>query len=325
MNKLLSLILPIYNVEKYLARCFESIYSQGVDENIFEVIAVIDGSPDNSIAVAEEYAMTHKNLIVLEQANGGVSTARNKGIEIAIGESIMFVDPDDSLLPDSLPMIIECIRGTHNDLTIMRSFYDNSNDEIFAWNNRIKCNTIYTGIEAYNNGYTRGSIWGVVYSKEFLLTNNLRFPLHIKNSEDAIFFMLCQIKAKGVQFADIKTYSVLTRDGSASQDMREERISLWFNALEYIKELKEKVLKDSNEVSMADGLTYAIISDITKNSIKAMGAPAKSFLYSHNIKQYLPICKESIRHSKSIHKIMKMIINTSFHLFYCILYIRYKK
>ena len=117
----------------------------------------------------------------------------------------MFVDPDDSLFPESLPKIIECIKESHKDLIILRSFYDNSSNEIFAWNNGIKCDTIYTGIEAYNNGYTRGSIWGVVYSKDFLLANDLRFPLNIKNSEDAIFFMLCQIKAKRVQFSDIKT------------------------------------------------------------------------------------------------------------------------
>lgn len=323
--KRLSLILPIYNVEEYIEKCFDSIFSQGVDEQFFEVIAVIDGSPDNSINIIKGYAQKHHNIVIVDKENGGVSSARNIGIETAEGEYIMFVDPDDTLLPDSMTKILNIINKKEIELLILRSFYDDSCKEVFGWNKRIDCNIIYTGLEAYNKGYTRGSIWGVVYNKVFLMNNYLRFPLDIKNSEDAIFFMQCQIRAKKMQFADIRTYSVFTRAGSASQDMRKERIALWFNALDYITELKHKELKNSTETSMADGLIYAIISDITKNSIKTMGQDAKKFLNEHSIKKYLPICKENIQHSQSIHKIMKMIINTSFNMFYLISYIRYKK
>ena len=163
-----------------------------------------------------------------------------------------------------------------------------------------------------------------MYNKEFLCRNKLEFELHIKNSEDAIFFMKCQIKAETFHFADIKTYSLFTRSGSASQDMRKERISLWFNALEHIKELKHAELKSNIEISIADGLIYAIISDITKNSIKTMGWKAKKFLLEHNVKGFLPICKENVNRSSKANYIMKRIINTSFTIYFCISYFRYK-
>ena len=78
----LSLILPIYNVEEYIPKCLDSIYAQGLDEENFEVISVVDGSPDNSIDVVNEHSKRHKNLVVIDTENGGVSSARNKGIEV---------------------------------------------------------------------------------------------------------------------------------------------------------------------------------------------------------------------------------------------------
>lgn len=320
---LVSIIIPIYNVEEYLVRCFDSIYSQGVNEDIFEVIAVIDGSPDNSIDITKEYARNHKNLIVIEKENGGVSSARNKGMDVATGEHIMFIDPDDSLLPNCLSSILSKIDKQKTDLIILRSFVG-TEQERYPWIGTFETDKIYTGLEVYEKGYTRGSIWAVVYSRNFLMSNNLYLPLNIKNSEDSIFFMQCQIAAEKVLFADIKAYSITERPGSASRSMNETRLILWFKALEYIKELKKEKQYKGLEKSIADGLTYSILSDITNNSIKLMGWKAKRFLISNKIKEFRPICNKNIKHSLLINKIMKHILNNSFNLFFCISYIRYK-
>ena len=88
-----SIIVPIYNVEKYLSKCIESILSQTY-KNI-EIILVDDGSPDNSPQICDEYAKKDDRIIVIHKANGGVSSARNAGIDIATGKYIGFVDPDD--------------------------------------------------------------------------------------------------------------------------------------------------------------------------------------------------------------------------------------
>ena len=125
-------------------------------------------------------------------------------------------------------------------------------------------------------------------------------------------------------FLDIDTYMVFTRPGSASQEMSKERLSLWFNTLKLIKDFKNNNAKRQVEIAMADGLIYSIISDITKNSIKTMGWKAKKFLLEHNVKGFLPICKENVNRSSKANYIMKRIINTSFTIYFCISYFRYK-
>lgn len=320
----LSLILPIYNVEKYIPRCLDSIYTQGLDENEFEIIAVIDGSPDRSINIVNEYSKQHKNIVVIDKENGGVSSARNMGIKVAKGEYIMFVDPDDTLIPESLKKIYTSLEIQEVDIAVLRSYNTDGNIEQFRWKNRIKEKEIYTGIDVYKKGYTRGGVWGVVYNKRFLTNNNLEFPLNIKNSEDAFFFMQCQIKANSMIFFDIDTYLVFTRPGSASQEMSKERLSLWFNTLKLIKDFKNNNAKRQIEITMADGLTYSIISDITKNAIRTMGWNAMKFLLEHNVNDFLPICKENVNRSSNATYIMKKIINISFTIFFCISYLRYK-
>lgn len=89
----ISIIVPVYNVEKYLARCLDSIINQTLKE--IEIILVNDGSKDNSQKIIEEYAKKDERIIIINKENGGLSDARNKGLEIASGEYIAFIDSDD--------------------------------------------------------------------------------------------------------------------------------------------------------------------------------------------------------------------------------------
>lgn len=320
----LSLVLPIYNVEKYISKCLDSIYSQSLNEKDFEVIAIIDGSPDNSIDIVNEHSKLHCNLVVIDKENGGVSSARNRGIEVAKGDYIMFIDPDDILIQGSLKSVCTSIEEKCIDIAVLRSYSNNKDKEEFAWKHKIETKIISSGIEIYEKGYTRGGVWGVVYNRTFIIDNQLEFPLNIKNSEDAFFFMQCQIKAKRMTFLDIDTYLVITRQDSASQEMSKERISLWFNTLKLINKFKHDTSRNEIEIAMADGLAYSIISDITKNAIKTMGWEAKEFLLHHSINEYLPICQENIKRSSKSNYIMKRIINFSFSAFFFMSYIRYK-
>lgn len=320
----LSLVLPIYNVEKYISKCLDSIYSQSLNEKDFEVIAIIDGSPDNSIDIVNEHSKLHSNLVVIDKENGGVSSARNRGIEVAKGDYIMFIDPDDILIQGSLKSVCTSIEEKCIDIAVLRSYSNNKDKEEFAWKHKIETKIISSGIEIYEKGYTRGGVWGVVYNRTFIIDNQLEFPLNIKNSEDAFFFMQCQIKAKRMTFLDIDTYLVITRQDSASQEMSKERISLWFNTLKLINKFKHDSSRNEIEIAMADGLAYSIISDITKNAIKTMGWEAKEFLLHHSINEYLPICQENIKRSSKSNYIMKRIINFSFSAFFFMSYIRYK-
>lgn len=107
MNKapLISIIIPIYKVEKYISETLESIYKQEFDENEIEVICVNDGTPDNSMQIVNEFATNHTNLHVTNQENQGLSCARNAGLRIAQGDYVWFVDSDDKVAEQSLKQL----------------------------------------------------------------------------------------------------------------------------------------------------------------------------------------------------------------------------
>ena len=103
----LSIIVPVYNVEKYVRTCIESIYRQGLDENRFELIIINDGTKDKSMEVIADIIQQHSNIIVIEQENQGVSVARNRGIECARGEFLLIIDSDDLLIDYSIKPLLE--------------------------------------------------------------------------------------------------------------------------------------------------------------------------------------------------------------------------
>lgn len=321
--KMLSIILPIYNVEQYLAQCLNSIYTQNVDEELFEVIAVIDGSPDESLKIAENYAQLHKNIIVINKDNGGVSSARNKGIELAKGEYIMFVDPDDTLMSDSLWQVMKKIKIHQADMFIFRSFNDGTKKERFSWKDCFDENRCFSGEEVFKKWGIRGAVWGAAYNRQFWLKNSLSFPLNIKNSEDYILFAQCQMKAQRIMFCDVMLYSVFFRNDSASHDITPQRIVHWFEALKLTKDIKFKCTQEI-ELAIIDSVHYSILSSIINNSVKVLDWQAISFLEEHRIKDFLPVSKASIKYSSMSNKLMKYILNYSFPLFFIITYLRNK-
>ncbi|MGI6536370.1 MAG: glycosyltransferase [Eggerthellaceae bacterium] len=103
----LSIVIPLYNSKDYFPHCLDSIYNQGLDENLFEVIVVDDGSNDGVEVFADEAASAHSNMRVLHQANtGSPSIPRNRGLEMAAGKYVFFCDSDDAFLPGSLEKMI---------------------------------------------------------------------------------------------------------------------------------------------------------------------------------------------------------------------------
>ena len=117
----LSIIVPLYNSEKYLPKCLDSLLNQDIPEQDYELILVDDGSPDGSREIAEEYASRHSNIIVLTQSNKGTSGARNTGIRRACGRYLCFVDPDDFILENSFSVLIR--RMEEQNLDVLRFGY----------------------------------------------------------------------------------------------------------------------------------------------------------------------------------------------------------
>ena len=125
---LVSIIIPVYKVEKYLPNCIESILRQTFKD--FELILVDDGSPDNCGEICEEYAQKDSRIKVVHQPNGGLSAARNSGIDIAKGDYLTFIDSDDFVFPHYLEILVKLCQENDADMSVCSSVRCSSNDSL---------------------------------------------------------------------------------------------------------------------------------------------------------------------------------------------------
>ena len=114
MDKLVSVVIPVYNVEKLISRCVDSVLNQTYKN--LEIILVDDGSPDNSVEVIDGYIEKYQNIKLINQPNLGVCVARNTGFENAVGKYVWFVDPDDYIAPNCLGGILSALDENNADL-----------------------------------------------------------------------------------------------------------------------------------------------------------------------------------------------------------------
>lgn len=173
---LVSVVLPIYNVENYLNRCIESVVKQTY-KNI-EIILVDDGSPDNCPQICEEWAKKDRRIRVIHKKNGGLSDARNAGIEIACGQYITFIDSDDFVDEDFISYLFKLIKDNNADISICEYRYISERGKLY--NHPI--NTEEIRILSQKDGLKEllqmkiysNSAWGKLYKTEHF--NDIRYP-----------------------------------------------------------------------------------------------------------------------------------------------------
>lgn len=193
----ISIIVPIYNVEKYLVKCLDSIESQ-VFRN-FEVILVNDGSTDNSPNICDEYCEKYDHFQVIHKKNEGLGFARNTGIEKAIGEYVVFIDSDDYVDDNFLSELYNKIKDTNSD-TCLGGFKRVDNYGNVKYKERYE-EKVYSGRDVYSKLFPkmlgsspeksdsiRMSVWNAIYSIDIIKKNNIRFPSEREFiSEDIVF------------------------------------------------------------------------------------------------------------------------------------------
>lgn len=183
-NPLFSIIVPIYDVERYLTQCIESVLAQ--DYSNYELILVDDGSPDNSIDICVKYAKQYSNIVVIHKINGGLSDARNAGIQIARGEYLMFLDSDDywegtNILSDLANISKENPDLITYDLTF--SYKDNKKEHYPISKDGLSGNYITDFYLLTNRNIYRPSACNKVIKRKIIIDNQLFFPKG-KNHED---------------------------------------------------------------------------------------------------------------------------------------------
>lgn len=204
MHRKVSVIIPVYKVEKYLKRCIESVVNQSY-KNI-EIILVNDGSPDKCGEICDAYARIDSRIKVIHKENGGLSSARNAGLDIASGEYIMFVDSDDWISEDTLEKLNRYIEKGYDIINFKFRFAKEKTENIIKLNDKIKdsyeCNLL-SYIDKLFSGELDFFIWNKLYKKD--LFTEVRFP-EGRNYEDLATIYKLYFKAKNIIVTDYTLY-----------------------------------------------------------------------------------------------------------------------
>lgn len=176
-NELISIVVPVYNAENYLEKCINSIIGQTYRN--LEIILIDDGSNDNSLSICEKFALQDNRIKVFHQNNGGVASARNKGLSEASGEFIAWVDSDDSTEPEYIEKLYNAVKEYNADISIALKQYK---EQIKYIQSREKI------VQEYLMGNLTAYLWSTLARRA--LYNELRFE-QLKIGEDAL--MLCRI------------------------------------------------------------------------------------------------------------------------------------
>lgn len=251
-NPTISIIVPVYNVEKYLDRCIQSILNQTFKD--FELILVDDGSTDNSGFICEKYKEMDNRIVVIHKENGGLSSARNTGLDIAIGKYIGFVDSDDYINENMYEILYN--EAIKNNSDVVVSDFEKVCENKEHINYKLDKYEIenYNNIEALNQLFESKNVifivaWNKLYKRQIF--NNLRYE-EGKIYEDEFIIHKILYESKITTFIDLKLYYYVQRENSITQSKFSVKNLMAIEAMEdriqFFKKMKKIDLMQKSEV-----------------------------------------------------------------------------
>lgn len=208
----LSIVIPVYNAEKYLQECLDSCLNQDLSPDQYEIVCVNDGSTDNSSQILSNYENKYSNIVVVNQSNKGVSTARNIGIETAKGEYIWFIDADDFISDELLKDLYEKYYCKNYDMVLLGAYLFTeslSADETEQYKN---------GTLRPNQAVQNECITMRLIKKDYIKSHNLRFHKKIAYGEDSLFNYMLFVYKPRVTIFDKLGYFYRIHSGSAMRN-----------------------------------------------------------------------------------------------------------
>lgn len=236
-NELISVVVPIYNVEEYLSNCIDSILNQ--DYSNLEIILVDDGSTDNSGEISDKYAQNNKNITVIHKNNGGLSSARNAGLKKSNGKYIIFIDSDDWIDTKMISTLYDLIKNNNAEIAICGFLRTDGSDDKIQDNSKAKNIKTYTNMEAMLQLYNKECLtefvvaWNKLYN--IRLFNDIEYP-EGKIHEDEFTTYKLFYKSKNIVYTDEKLYNYrITPNSIMNKAFNKNRLY----ALEAFKERTE--------------------------------------------------------------------------------------
>lgn len=250
-----SVVLPIYKVEKYLARCIESVLSQTFSD--FELILVDDGSPDKCPEICDEYAKKDSRIIVVHKENGGLVSARQAGVKIARGEYVLNLDSDDAIENHTLQTAYDIIKSTNSDIvTFSVKHYINgkTGDAIHCgvdeglYSGETLENVIYSKLLADKNmKHIAYFLSGKIIRSSIAIPNQLKVSTKISLGEDVLSIVPCFLQAQNVYVSHDPVYLYTMREDSMSVSSFTRQMSQLNVLIKELKQIDISKIKDGRE------------------------------------------------------------------------------
>lgn len=329
-KKLVSIIVPVYNVEKYLRRCVESI----IDQTYYnlEIILVDDGSTDKSGVFCDKYARKDSRVIVHHQENQGVSVARNKGIELATGDWIMFVDGDDWLAKDTFEKITHRIDESVDVCLFTYAKVYSQRKDIIGYkgkkNKLSKEDFIIFQKWIFNQylfkeDYAISSPWCKVYRKEFIKKYNIQFDKEIKIGEDKLFNLKVFEYAEKGMYIDECFYNYRINEASRINRYSPNTVKNIETMLEAMQNFLDKYEKNKEfdevyNIRISMSMMYYVLLDLcNSNNKKSYQERKRDFFQIVQKKRYATALKNV---KSSIFPIRQRVLFVfiKYKLFFCI-------
>ncbi len=331
LEPFLSIIVPIYNVpERYLRKCIESLINQTFKD--IEILLIDDGSTDNSSLICDEYSASNENITTIHKENGGLSSARNKGVREASGKYIMFVDGDDWINPESCEVLHNCFNNNDVDLIMfcMSKDYEESTTPYLYF---LKENYIYKDDEikwlqsqVLNYNSNIATVTTKLIKRELLISNNVFHNEQLKQGAEGIVFNIDLFgTVRSAVFIKKYLYHYLYNESSISASYNEKNVYL---VLDCFKEIQNRIsnLQNSQElmVSYRNRLVYAIVSAV----ISGFFNPSNPDRYrdkKRKCNEYLnySIVDDALKNAdlSGMTKSRKIVVNLIKHRSYVMIYI----
>ena len=231
MKKRVSVIIPVYNVEKFILKTVESVMNQ--DYKDVEIILVNDGSPDNSAQIIDELAKRDNRIICIHKENGGVSSARNAGLKIATGEYVTFIDGDDWVEPNYISYLLDLIEKNSCEIGMNKNNYSdysmNSSDKEYVVEAEKAIEWIYLGDIFV-------AVWNKIYKMSFLRDNDILFDEKIWYGEGMLFNIDCLQFIDRVAVGEKCVYHQVNNPNSAMRKFNVDSNLCGIKSLEIQKE-----------------------------------------------------------------------------------------
>lgn len=242
MKPLISVIIPVYNVEKYIDRCLKSVMLQTYPS--MEIILIDDGSVDKSGIICDQYALTDSRIHVIHQMNSGQSSARNTGIKMSTGSLITFIDSDDFVHPDYL-MDMYIIMHKYQCDIVQCDFEKGESNYFKAHTKHIKTN-IVDSRAVFSGFFYKVSSWGKLYRKEII--DGIIFPVGKINEDDATYYKFAS-NANKIGFTNRILYYYFLSQHSVmrnSNTFKTDFISIYHDRISYFESKNDKYLIDKS-------------------------------------------------------------------------------